>query len=36
VDLDEMLKRPFTHGREYTEDEIWDNFSYFISRVVQF
>jgi mannonate dehydratase len=34
VDLDEMLKRPFTHGREYTEDEIWDNFSYFIREVI--
>jgi mannonate dehydratase len=34
VDLDEMLKRPLTHGREYTEDEIWDNFSYFIREVI--
>jgi mannonate dehydratase len=34
VDLDEMLKRPLTHGREYTEDEIWDNFSYFIKEVI--
>jgi mannonate dehydratase len=23
-----------THGREYTEDEIWDNFSYFIREVI--
>jgi mannonate dehydratase len=34
VDLDEMLKRPLTHGREYTEDEIWDNFSYFVKEVI--
>ena len=34
VDLDEMLKRPFTHGREYTEDEIWDNFNYFLREVI--
>ncbi len=34
VDLDEMLKRPLTHGREYTEEEIWDNFSYFIREVI--
>ena len=25
---------PLTHGREYTEDEIWENFVYFIERVV--
>ena len=25
---------PLTHGREYTEDEIWDNFYYFIEKVV--
>jgi mannonate dehydratase len=24
----------FTHGREYTEDEIWDNFAHFVRRVV--
>jgi mannonate dehydratase len=34
VDLDEMLKRPLTHDREYTEEEIWDNFSYFIKEVI--
>ena len=34
VDLDEMLKRPLTHGREYTEDEIWENFEYFIQRII--
>jgi len=34
VDLDEMLKRPLTYGREYTEDEIWDNFSYFLREVI--
>ena len=34
VDLDEMLKRPLTHGREYTEDEIWDNFNYFLREVI--
>ena len=25
---------PLSHGRRYTEDEIWENFIYFISRVV--
>jgi mannonate dehydratase len=34
VDLNEMLQRPFTHGREYSENEIWDNFSYFMERIL--
>jgi mannonate dehydratase len=34
VDLVEMRKRPFTHGREYTLDELWENFAYFIERVL--
>jgi mannonate dehydratase len=25
---------PLTHGRKYTENEIWDNFTYFIKQVV--
>jgi mannonate dehydratase len=24
---------PLTHGRKYTEDEIWENFTYFIQQV---
>ncbi len=34
VDLDEMQRRPFTHGREYTEEEIWENFEYFMERII--
>ena len=34
VDLAEMLKRPFTHGRAYTEDELWDNFTYFVRQMM--
>jgi len=34
VDLDEMLKRPLTYGREYSEEEIWDNFAYFMKKVL--
>lgn len=34
VDLNEMLQRPLTHEREYSEDEIWDNFSYFMERII--
>ncbi len=34
VDLDEMSKRPFTHDREYSEEELWDNFEYFMERII--
>ncbi len=34
VDLDEVASRPFTHGRAYTRDEIWDNYTWFISRIL--
>lgn len=34
VDMDELNRRPLTHGREYSEQEIWDNFTYFIQRVI--
>ena len=34
VDLEEMKQRPLTHGREYTEAEIWENFTYFIKRIL--
>lgn len=34
VDLDEMLRRPFTHGRAYTSKELWDNFAYFMRQMM--
>ena len=34
VDLAEMLRRPNTHGRAYSEDEIWDNYTYFIRQMM--
>jgi len=34
VDLDEMLRRPFTHGRAHTSNEIWDNYAYFIRQMM--
>ncbi len=34
VDLDEMRRRPFTHGRVYSEDELWDNFAYFMRQML--
>ncbi len=34
VDLDEMRQRPLTHGRVYSEEEIWANFTYFIRRMI--
>ncbi len=33
-DLDKaQQQRPMTHGRKYTEEEVWDNFTYFIKAV---
>jgi len=29
-----IYKAPLTHGRKYSEDEIWDNYEYFIKQVV--
>jgi mannonate dehydratase len=34
VDLDEMRRRPLTHGRAYTEEELWENFTYFMRRIL--
>lgn len=34
VDIDEMKRRPLTHGRKYTEEEIWENFEYFMERII--
>jgi mannonate dehydratase len=33
VDVNEMKKRPFTHERAYTREEIEENFAYFIERI---
>lgn len=34
VDLDELKRRPFTHERRFTRDELWDNFAYFLERII--
>ncbi len=34
VDLDDFKNAPLTHGRVYTEEEMWDNYQYFIEAVV--
>ena len=34
VDLEEMNRRPLTHQREYSLDELWDNFTYFIEAIL--
>ncbi len=34
VDLAEMLRRPLTHGSEYSREELWENFEYFIQRII--
>ena len=33
-DLEEALKRPNAHDRVYTEEEVWDNYAYFIKRML--
>ena len=30
----ERVHEPLSHGRKYTEDELWDNYTYFIKQVV--
>jgi mannonate dehydratase len=34
VDLAEIFRRPLTHDREYTREELWENFEYFIQRII--
>ena len=34
VDMDVLNDQPLTHGREYTVDEIWENYAYFIREIV--
>ena len=34
VDMSVLAKQPLTHGRVYSEDEIWDNYTYFIKAVI--
>ena len=30
----EVFEPPLTHGRKFTEDELWENYTYFIKQVV--
>jgi mannonate dehydratase len=34
VDLAEMVQRPYTHGRVYSREELWENFAYFMERIL--
>jgi mannonate dehydratase len=34
VDVDELYARGLTHGRAYSEAEIWDNFAYYLRAVI--
>lgn len=34
VSMDEISARPLTHGREFSEGEIWENFEYFMRQVI--
>nr|WP_314462041.1 mannonate dehydratase [uncultured Clostridium sp.] len=33
-DMDEIMARPIANDREYSEQEIWDNFRYFLDRAL--
>ena len=32
--MDQVFEPPLTHGRPYSREEIWDNYTYFIRQVV--
>lgn len=34
VDIPELETHPYSHGRLYTKEEMWDNFKYFIDRAL--
>jgi mannonate dehydratase len=34
VDLAELKARPMTHKRQYSLDELWENFTYFMERII--
>lgn len=34
VDMAVLDRQPFTHGRAYSEEEIWDNYTYFIRKMM--
>ncbi len=34
VSLAELKAHPLTHGRRYTLDELWENFAYFMGRII--
>ena len=34
VDMNEIVTRPLAHGRSYSREEMWDNFAYFISKMM--
>lgn len=34
VDMADFEDAPLTHGREFTEEEMWDNYEYFLEEVI--
>jgi len=34
VDENQLAKEAFTHGRAYPKDELWENFAYFMKRII--
>jgi mannonate dehydratase len=34
VDVDQLAKEPYSHGRLFTKEEMWENFQYFLDRAL--
>ena len=34
VDINELKTQPYSHGKQFTEEEMWGNFKYFIDRAL--
>ena len=34
IDMDVMNRMPYSHGRSYSKQETWDNFTYFVQKVI--
>ncbi len=34
VDIEELKTHPYSHGRLFTKEEIWENFKYFLDRAL--
>ena len=34
TDMNELVTRPLTHGRVYSREEMWDNFAYYMNKMM--